>query len=271
MRWATAGGSAPDPFTLLPFSTFRSHASIIGKVVVDPRLVAGESTAVFVTGGQSMSSNTVDTPYTPTNATKVDQINVHDGGTYRAVDPLLGCEIDTTGNTGTVWSRLGDKLIDGGVFQRVIFIPVGLGGTSADDWNSNQALYNRLVVAGRRAAAVGLPVTGFLWAQGERDGVLGTAQAAWQASTSGIIAKVRAAGFGAPWFIAKSTYQAGATSATIRAAQAAMVNGTDIFAGPDTDTLTGTSVNRQADNTHFKAAGADAAAALWKTAIDAVL
>lgn len=52
-------------------------------------------------------------------------------------------------------------------------------------------------------------------------------------------------------------------------AQAAMVNGTTIFAGPDTDTLTG-ATNRQASLVHFNATGADACATLWKTALDAV-
>jgi lysophospholipase L1-like esterase len=48
----------------------------------------------------------------------------------------------------------------------------------------------------------------------------------------------------------------------------AAVNGVDVFAGANCDTL-GASF-RQSDNLHFNASGADAVATRWKTAIDAV-
>lgn len=76
---------------------------------------------------------------------------------------------------------------------------------------------------------------------------------------------------GVPWILAKSTYIAGVAYPAIRSAIDELVNGSTLFAGPDTDTLTGTAVNRQADGTHFKAAGADAAADLWIASIDAAL
>lgn len=265
------GVSAPDPYLVAArFASYRACTGIPGRTIADPRLADGETTAVLVAAGGSMICNSVDTPYTPTHATKVDNLDLHDGGTWRAIDPLLGCGLDASGNTGNILGRVADKLIDLGVCERVILIPAGLGDTAADDWNSSAELRDRLIVAGRRAAAVGLTVTAFLWVQGERDGVLGTTQSAYEASLTGLIDRVRAAGFAAPWLIGRSTYAAGASSSAIRAAQAAVVNGTDILAGADTDSLTG-GTYRQADVTHWKAAGADAAAALWASAIDAAL
>jgi len=100
----------------------------------------------------------------------------------------------------------------------------------------------------------------------------GTSQANYASRLTSIISAVRAHGvdFAAPWVVGKCSYNGGATSAGVRAAQASVVNGTDIFQGGDTDTLTGTSVYRSSGDVHFTAAGANAAAELWKSAIASV-
>lgn len=267
------GGSAEDPYAFGEFPNptvaFVGNSNLSGKTLSSPRLVSGENTGVFVVGGQSNAANSVDTAYTPTNSTKVDNLSIYDGGTYAAQDPLLGCQ-NVRSVFGNAFGRVADKLINDGVYQRVILIPTAVGGTTINQWVSNAALYQRLIVAGRRASAVGLSITAYLWMQGENDTAFATSQASYTADLSTLIGMVRTAGFTSPWLIGKCSYLSGATSAAVRAAQAAAVNGTDIFAGADTDTLTGTAVNRQADNTHLSGAGADAAAALWKTAIDAV-
>lgn len=264
---SNAVSSAPDPYADVRATAYDLPSD--GKITSDPRLVAGERTGIFVLAGQSNICNTVQSAlYTPTHSTKIDNLNILDGGTYRAVDPLVGCDAEP-GN-GHVFGRVADKLIAAGVFDRVILVPVGVGATPISDWTVGGQYYPRVVAGGRRSAAVGLPVTAFIWAHGETDKVLGTSQAAYQAALSAMISGVRASGYNAPWLIGLSTYEAGATSSPVRAALAAVTNGTDIFAGADTDTLTGTSVNRRPDDTHFQAAGADSAAILWKTAIDAV-
>lgn len=267
------GGSAVDPFAFgefpNPTTPMIGNYNLSGKTLSSPRLNAGETTGVFVVGGQSNAGNSVDTAYTPTNATKVDNLSIYDGGTYAAKDPLLGCQ-NVRSAFGNVFGRVADKLINGGVYQRVILIPASIGATTINQWVNNASLYQRLIVAGRRASAVGLPITAYLWMQGENDNYSGTSQAAYSADLSTLIGMVRAAGFTTPWLVGQCTYLSGTTSAAVRAAQAAAVNGTDIFAGADTDTVTGTAVNRQPDNTHLTGAGADACATLWKTAIDAV-
>ena len=57
----------------------------------------------------------------------------------------------------------------------------------------------------------------------------------------------------------------GTIDSTIRAAQAAVVNGTDVLAGPDLDTIT---TGERQDGTHFDTYGADSASTLWKNALD---
>lgn len=263
------GGSKDDPYIFSEFSVAPGggNRDLTGKTITTPRLVGGQTTGIFVVAGQSNAANVCPTGYTPTNSTVVDNLNIYDGGTYAGADPLLGAH-NTGIGPGNLFTRMADKLITAGKYQRVILIPVAVGSTSISDWTSNSG---RLVVAGLRASAVGLSITAYLWMQGENDTNAGTSQAAYAASLSTLIAVPRAAGFNAPWLIGKCTYLSGAVSAAVQAAQVAAVNGTTIFAGADTDTLTGTAVNRQADNTHLSAAGQDSAATLWKNAIVAAL
>jgi hypothetical protein len=260
-------GSAADPF-LQPDALF-SYRNTDAKSIRSPRLNAGESTAVIVLVGQSNICNTGDTAFTPVNAAKIDNFNWIDGGTYSGADPLLGCSL-TSGLPGNVGTRLADKLITAGIFQRVILAPIGVSGTRISRWASGGDLNSRLTNVYLRLAAVGLSPTIWKLSQGESDNGLVT-QAAYAAWVASVIATPRAIGDNAPWFIDKCTYINGVVDPLIQAAQAGIVNGTNIFAGANTDTLTGTAVNRQVvDNTHFKAAGADAAATLGVTAIDAV-
>jgi hypothetical protein len=260
--------SGPDPYLLTPV------ASMVGIKAVpalrSPLLNTGEATGVFVIAGQSNCGNNVDTAYVPTNAAKIDNLDINDGGMYAAADPLLGCTTNLLiAGQGNLFTRFADKVITAGIFARVILIPVGVGGTPISSWQTGGGFSNRTVVAARRAHAVGLSVTAFIWMQGESDTVNGTLQAAYAAGLAQVIAAPRAEGYNAPWFIGKCSYITGGVSAAVQAAQAAAVNGTDIFAGANTDTLTG-GTNRQADLTHFNAVGADAAATLWNTAVDAV-
>lgn len=259
------GAPSADPF-LVDESAKNAFVFPKGdtKTIRDPRLNIGESTAVFIVAGQSQAANYQPTA-TPTNASKIDQISIDDGGCYAAIDPLLGC--NNGANTGNLFLRVADKLITNGDWDRVILVPCAVGGTSITRWTAGGDLHSRLLAARARSVARGLPVTAVLWQQGEADGAAGMSQANWQTHFGNMLTAFRATGETCPWLVAKSTLQSNATSSAIRAAQAAVVSGT-VFAGPDTDTLTG-GTNR-ADGTHFTSTGANAAADLWVTAIEAV-
>lgn len=260
-------GSRPDTFSLPSVIGFNG---LDGRAQVSPRLVNGERTGVFILAGQSNSpgASYVDAAYTATKA-KNHNLNLYNGGMYASQDRLLGGGF---GNTGGYGARLADKLIDDGVFDRVILVPCAVGGTFIAEWASGAAYFQRLVVATRRCAALGLPVTAYVFHQGENDKNDGTSQTSYAASLSAMIEGVRDLGdvFQAPWFIGLCSYTGGTTGSGIRAAQASVVDGISIFSGADTDTLTGTTTYRQGDDLHLTADGADAAATLWKNAIDAV-
>lgn len=248
-------GSAPDPYLFDEVFFAFGNRVTSGKVASSP--YPTPDTGVFIIAGQSNCSNYVNAYYNPTNAGAVDNLNIYDGGMYRASEPLLGCS--NTG--GNLFTRMADKLVTGGYYDRVILIPVGLGGTSAQQWDT--LLYRRAISGGRRAAALGINVSAILWMQGESEYL--TTQSEYTSMLTSIMGKVAASGVTAPWVIGKCTDVGGIPKPAIQAAQLAIVNNTTIFQGADTDALTGSTYRY--DGTHLNAAGAEAAAELWKSAV----
>ncbi len=271
-----------DPYNLFPLVPSVAASNDIfpdwdnpnGKVAVDPALVPGQSTLVLVIAGQSLSTNCVPSPHTPTNAL-VHNFSITNGGCYKAQGTLLGCTGYHPNLPGNPWPTghwgcdLGDKLINAGVCQRVILVPIGVGGSKMQDWAVGRANNDRIIVTARRLAKAGLTPSAFLWEQGESDTSPQTSQADYQTFFASMMTTIRAVWSTVPVFVAKSTFINGISNATIRTAQAAVVNNAaGIFAGPDADTLTGSSF-RQTDQTHWNAGGADGVAGLWQTALHA--
>jgi hypothetical protein len=95
---------------------------------------------------------------------------------------------------------------------------------------------------------------------GETDNTAGTSQATMEAGFREMFATRNGLNVSWPWFVGLCTYNSGNTSATIRAAQAAVVDSVTIFQGADTDDIT----DRQVGNTHFDNTGRDTAATRWK-------
>jgi len=264
----SAGGLADPNYLLDPFPFVGGYASdASGRTPVDPRLVEGEKTAVVVTLGQSNSCNTASGgAYTPTNTTKLQNLNLWDGGVYQAADPLLGCtQIDANWAT-----RFGDQMISAGHYDRLILCPAGISATSIAQWAVGGIWNHRIGVVCKRLAALGLTPTIILWAQGEADAAGTTTQQQYIDRLTSVVNTFRGLGAKAPFFVAQSTWQSGGlqtNSSAIRAAQAAIVNhNLGIWAGPDTDNLDN---SYRRDGTHFNQFGAASAANAWQAAVEA--
>lgn len=253
--------SAPDYFRSVrnPASdlinlneTFRSR--------VDSRYY-GTSHGVFLIFGQSNSADFVQGSFSPVNLFSMRNLNAFSGGTFLVQDPLLGCN----GTSSNLFVRMADKLITNGKYSTITLIPVGVGSTSMLQWRDS--LYEYLVLGYRRAAALGLPVSGVLMQIGETDGVNGVSSSDWVSWTNATRTKVEAAGCLAPWMVAKSTFWMGSQSENIRSAVDTLwANG--YLVGPDTDPL---NAPYRYDGAHFTEAGADFAAEWWKDRIVAYL
>lgn len=162
--------------------------------------------------------------------------------------------ITSTWNGGHPPLRTADAMVTTGKCARVIIEPIAVNGTSIADWNGG--VYGlRLSVAIRRIAQRISPnkcgdaniSCAVLWGQGETDNINGTSQATYTAGLNSLIATGNAVatslGWSATWgrwLVARQTFYNGfGTNAGLQAAQAAVVNGTQVFAGANADALQG--------------------------------
>lgn len=260
MRAIVASG--PDPYTLWPATPERNtpYNTTIARTQVTPRLTGGQTTKTIILVGQSNIAayvgTGVDTPYAPANS-NIHNFDISNGGVFEAEDNLLGCN----GTVGSVGIRLGDQLITAGWAQRIILAPMAIGGTQIGQWIASTQYGNDIPVMAKRLASVGLVADIVIAAIGESDAAIGTSQAAFTSAYQSMIATFRAAGITCPFLCTLSTYQSGASDATIRAGTSAVPDNVTVFLGADTDGITGAG---RSDTTHFTQAGADTAAGLHK-------
>lgn len=274
-----------DPFPLgeslrsdIAYASNAGYQATGGKTARSVEINTGIKNLVLIVAGQSNYQNVAPSAYTPTNASAIDNFNVYDGGMYAAADPLLGASwmgttlggVGSNPSPGNIGTRVADLLITNGKFDRVILVPVAVGGTSVDMWATG-IVSNRITTAMARLESRGITpgmtnVTfAVIWGQGESDS--GTSQADYTSRLNTVISNAAAAGFSGRWFINKQTWLAGSTNATVQAAQDAIPNGSTIFAGANADSLN--AMNRYADNTHFNDTGMAALATLVYNAMHA--
>ena len=210
---------------------------------------------VAVVLGQSNSANFGESP----RASGPGVYNFCAGRLYAARDPMLGAD----GIGGSVWTRLGDKLIAGRHFDAVIFVPLGIGNTAIARWTAGGDLHARLLDALDQLKGAQLAVTHLLWHQGESDAARHTSRDDYQRQFRAMLAGVRARGVQAPIYVSLATWCGKQRDdEVIREAQRGLVDPAEgILAGPDTDAL---GFAYRFDGCHFTDEGLDAAAEQWR-------
>lgn len=228
----------------------------VPRVVVDCHAPAPDFVAL--TFGQSNAANSVRGRHSAGPAVTW----FHAGRCYAAADPLPGA----TGTGGSVWSRLGDRLIASGRYRQVVFAGIAENGSEIARWAPGGDLHARLLDSLDTLRDAGLPPTHLLWHQGEQDMRLATDPAHYRERFDALVTSLREHGVAAPVFVAQATYCGGEDSAALREVQRALVSpARGVFAGPDTDVLRGPPLRH--DDCHFAAAGADRHADLWRDAL----
>jgi hypothetical protein len=97
-----------------------AEAPLAEDRLVTPAVANPAGTTVILTFGQSNAANSGEERYAARGAVHV--FNVFDMRFYRAVDPLPGASHDG----GSVWGRVGDKLIDAGRARSILIVPIAL-------------------------------------------------------------------------------------------------------------------------------------------------
>ena len=222
-----------------------------------PCLPVSDKTAVIVVHGQSNAGNFGSARHTARDG--VDNFDPATGKCFAAADPLLG----TDGMGGSFATRLGDILIQAGRYDRVILVPLAIGGASLFFLNDEGALVITNGIAKLRAAE--LTPTHILFQQGERDALMTTSAEQYASLLHQLVNRFRDAGIAAPFYLSRSAkcdYAGPTNIAAVRAGQLAAVNeALDIRQGPDTDTIG--NEGRVSDGCHMNEIGTLANAALW--------
>lgn len=226
---------------------------------VDCGAIRGGRTMVALAYGQSNSANHGQTPYKP----RGNVYNFFDGKCYKAEDPMLGA----TGGGGSVWPRLGDKLIDSGLYDNVIFITIGVGGTEIRRWTPGGDLHRRIMDVARQLKKKKIKITHIFWHQGESDASLKTSGREYKKMFMDMIDKMKTYGINAPVYAAVTTRcGSGLPGYEIQQAQRELVNTElKIFPGPYTDEIT--SIEDRHDACHFSDRGLDKHADMWLRAV----
>lgn len=229
-----------------------------GRKEIDCRKISSDA-AILLIMGQSNAANSGDSLYKPVHSVfNYDWMN---GKCYRAEDPLLG----TDGDGGTIWSRLGDELIEHAGFKQVLLVDVAASGTSIRVWAGENGPAARAVKAAQALRRYGLKFTHVLWHQGESDWEMH--KLVYTRLFSEMTNYIRANGIDAPIFVATSTLCKGRRAPQIREAQRELpMLVPNVFPGADADSVDRFR-DRQTDFCHFKASGLAQLATLWRQAI----
>ena len=236
--------------------------STSGRIPAEMSLLNTKKVMVALGFGQSNSANFGETKYRPQH----ESYSYYRGSLYRAEDPLPGAD----GSRGSVWTRLADLVIESGMYERVVFVTIGIGATSAGCWAEGECR-RYLEETLRDLAAHNIRFTHILWHQGEQDNLQGTGHAEYAAQMNRLLAVIRGYGQDAPMYVSLASYQPhdmtrSFMSAEVRLGQSEFINcNSGVLLGPDTDRLV--SQNDRYDGVHFSSQGLDSFALLWLNAI----
>jgi carbohydrate esterase-like sialic acid-specific acetylesterase len=246
------------------------EAPVAEDRVVTPAVANPAGTTVILTFGQSNAANCGEERYAARGAVHV--FNIFDMRFYRAIDPLPGASVDAgCVYGGSVWGKLGDKLIDAGVAASVLIVPIAFGASYIEDWAPGGGCHRRLCLALHRLKSAGIKIDMLCWHQGEADANhTGMSAAEYSRHFHSMLRPVREAGIEAPVYVALATLCEGAphpfqNRAAIRWGQKKVISIRDhVLPGPDTDLI---GIEHRRDGCHFSASGQELAAQAWFNAI----
>ncbi len=241
------------------------------KEEVDYKTLDKDRTMVLFVYGQGNAANGGEVKYNP----KYNVLNAYKGKCYKAIDPLLGA----TDNKGTVWSRLGDKIIESGAYDNVIIKTIAVGGTPIVCWTVNGIgigykgrlfgnYHSKILEACNEMNTMGIPITHILWHQGESDTINKTTKDEYKESFSNMLNNMRQQGIKAPIYVAQASRYGKKTSKDVIQAQVELsCEREDVFTGPNTDIIDSFD-DRTEDGQRFSEQGLEKHADGWLKALE---
>jgi hypothetical protein len=182
--------------------------------------------------------------------------NLYKGGCYKAEDPMLGA----TGESGSLWARMGDLIVEHSSYDAVFFKTIGIGASSIAEWSEKYR--ERIQDAIMELHNMGFEIDLILWHQGEKDNGKMKAEV-YKRHFLKIVQIFKEQGVDKPFSIALASYAEGTIDKEIRTAQHELIASyPNIFKGVDSDQFIG-----YRDGVHFNAHGLDTVAKAWFMAL----
>ena len=231
-----------------------------GRQQIDCATIRPDAAILLIMGqSNAAKSGTEESRY----KSKDDVINFNwiDGKCYHAEDPVLG----TDGGGGSIWTRLGDELIDSGAYKQVVLVDIAVSGTPIRAWAGADGPTRHAVEAAKALRAQGRHFTHVLWHQGESDWL--TPRDIYIRLFHTMAEYLRDNDIDAPIFVAQTTLCKGRRAPDIEQAQITLPATMDnVFAGANADQVDRLR-DRQDDLCHFRGTGLAQLARLWRDAI----
>lgn len=160
---------------------------------------AGPRTAIILALGQSNASN--DSGERGTSHYGDNIVSWSDGKCQIAESPLLG----TSGTRGESWTTLANKLIAAGAYDKVMIVPLAIGGSKVQRWAPGGDLSAMMMTQLDKLVPAYAP-THVVWVQGEEDRSQGTDTASYRRSFLALVDSLRGKGIQAPIFVTRATF-----------------------------------------------------------------
>ncbi len=214
----------------------------------------GKCTMVALVFGEGNAANEGETP----RVANGQVFNVFLGRLFHAEDPLFG----SSGHGGSIWTRLGDQLIERKLYDEVVFVPMAVSAGEIARWSPGGDLHPKLIQRIRAAKWRGITFTHLLWHQGKSDVLHKTTKAAYQDAFHAMLDSIRKEGVSAPVYVSvTSRCWQEEPNRTIQSAQTELVDYLEkIYEGPNTDRL---GPEYRYDGCYFTDGGLERAASLW--------
>jgi hypothetical protein len=218
-----------------------------------PAPVVLDQLRIFVVG-QSISSNCNEHKFGPID--NVFQIG-RDGEVKLASDPFEWADC----SNGSMWMPLGKLLIERGIAKKVVFMPIGVGGTKVRDWQEGGAAFPKLNTALAQIKQKGLVFDVALWHQGSSD--IGADKNEYLTRLTSVVAYIDANAQIGRWVIAQHSRCSGSYDKNIEEAQLAFANALNFrrFVGPNNNLLG--EEYRLSDGCHLNELGQQTMASMW--------
>lgn len=222
------------------------------------------STGIFLTYGQSNSISSGQKGY----KVKHPVYQFFNDSCFLYSDPVLGTnDFSNIDNYGSVWGMVGDKLVEEGYFDQVLFSVCGWGNTTMNQLSEGE-LYNYLIQNHNNLKSHFGKVDGILFHQGEKNHTLSSdGNSDYYKLFNVFWEKINKNDSETKIFLSQASYCNNYVDKTLLSIQEKLIiDLKKVFRGPNTDTLID-SKYRLPDRCHFSMEGFEAYSKIWVEAI----